>query len=53
MKPTDEELTIEADWVLDRLSIWSVYQKEEKAGIAEDPFERKGEQQKFKYGKLI
>jgi len=25
MKPTDEELTAEADWVLDRLSFYSVY----------------------------
>lgn len=41
MKPSDEELTIEADWVLDRLSFYCVYQKEDKAASIDDPFEKR------------
>lgn len=36
MKPSDDELTLEAEWVLDRLSFYSVYQKEDKAAGFED-----------------
>jgi hypothetical protein len=53
MKPTDEELTLEAEWVLDRLSFHSVYTKEDKVAGIDDPFEKRNEPAKFKYGKLL
>lgn len=52
MKPSDEELTAEAEWVLDRLSFYCAYQKDDKTGI-DDPFEKRSEPTKFKYGKLL
>lgn len=53
MKPSDEELTLEAEWVLDRLSFHCVYSKEDKVAGIEDPFEKRGEPTKFRYGKLL
>lgn len=54
LKASDEELTLEAEWVLDRLSNLSVYQKEDKAASFDDPFDKRGhEPAKLKYGKLL
>jgi hypothetical protein len=45
---------LEAEWVLDRLSNYSVYQKDDKAAGFEDPFDKRGhEPAKLKYGKLL
>lgn len=54
IKPSEDELVQEADWVLDRLSFYCVYQKEDKTSAIDDPFEKRtAETQKFKYGKLL
>lgn len=45
---------MEAEWVLDRLSNYSVYTKDDKAAGFEDPFDKRGhEPAKLKYGKLL